>query len=64
MRQITKSKKQPDQKEEEQYKQLIKNLPVGLFETDANGQFLFVNKKWSEITGFSGEEALDLSFVD
>ena len=64
MGQITKSKKQFDQKEEEQYKQLIKNSPVGLFETDADGKFLFVNKKWCEITGFSEEEALNLSFVD
>jgi PAS domain S-box-containing protein len=33
--------------------------PVGIFRTDAEGNTTYVNPKWTEITGISGEEALN-----
>src|SRR5438552_1200123 len=32
-------------------------LPVGIFETDAAGGYLWVNRRWSEMTGLSLERA-------
>lgn len=64
MKQISSGQKQSHKESEERNKQLIKNSPIGLFETDANGKFLFVNKRWSEISGFSEEKALNLSLMD
>lgn len=43
---------------ESRYKTLTKISPVGIFLTDADGKTIFVNPKWSEITGLELEEAL------
>ncbi len=44
-------------KSEEKYQTLAKIAPVGIFYTDEQGKCLYVNEKWSEITGISSEEA-------
>ena len=36
---------------------LIDYLAVGLFYTDAKGKCLYVNKKWTDITGVTLEQA-------
>ena len=43
---------------ESRYKTLTKISPVGIFLTDPEGKTIFVNPKWSEITGLELEEAL------
>lgn len=40
------------------YETLVEISPVGLFFTDAQGNCLYVNRRWSEISGLSAEEAL------
>ncbi|WP_198262888.1 PAS domain S-box protein [sulfur-oxidizing endosymbiont of Gigantopelta aegis] len=39
------------------YRTLTTVAPVGIFYTDTQGNCLFVNKKWSEISGMSAKEA-------
>ena len=40
------------------YETLARNLPVGLFHTDAQGHFIFVNERWSQMAGLRADEAL------
>jgi len=42
---------------EQRYQTLAEVSPVGIFHTDAKGDCLYVNKRWSEITGLPSEEA-------
>ena len=44
---------------EERFSVLTELAPVGIFETDAEGRYVYVNQKWCEITGFTAKEALD-----
>lgn len=43
---------------EERYRKLADFAPVGIFETDAQGDCTFVNRKWCQIAGLSSEQAL------
>jgi len=38
-------------------------LPVGVFYTDHEGNFLFVNEQWCNVTGFTAEESLGNGWV-
>ncbi len=40
------------------YQTLAVVAPVGIFHTDKQGRCLYINEKWSEITGLSAEEAM------
>ncbi|MEX0834025.1 MAG: PAS domain-containing protein [Actinomycetota bacterium] len=40
------------------FRTLSLEAPVGIFETDADGQCIFTNKKWNELSGISTEDAL------
>lgn len=42
---------------EARFRFLATSAPVGIFETDAAGECLFVNERWSKITGLMFEEA-------
>ncbi|AFY56504.1 PAS domain S-box [Rivularia sp. PCC 7116] len=42
---------------EERFRVLVTHAPVGIFQTNAKGECLFVNPRWSEITGLSEQEA-------
>jgi PAS domain S-box-containing protein len=44
-------------------KQPFDLLPVGIFQLDPQGNCIYVNPKWSQITGISAEEALDLGWL-
>ncbi len=44
-------------KSEKRYQTLTKIAPVGIYYTDKQGSCLYVNKKWSEITGIPPEGA-------
>lgn len=43
---------------EKQYRNLVNNLREVVFEADAEGKFVFLNKSWELLTGFSLEESL------
>jgi PAS domain S-box-containing protein len=43
---------------EKKYQTLAEISPVGIFQTDAQGTTTYVNPRWSQISGLSGEEAL------
>lgn len=45
-------------KSEERFRLLTTRLPMGVFQTTVDGKLTFVNKRWSEMTGLSEEEAL------
>ncbi len=38
---------------EQRYQTLADHSPTGIFHTDADGRILYVNRKWSEITGLA-----------
>lgn len=42
----------------EQLKQLIDVAPVGIFRTDAEGRIVYVNSRWTDITGVASTSAL------
>jgi PAS domain S-box-containing protein len=43
---------------EHRYATLARTSPVGIFRTDMAGNCLYVNQRWSEITGISHQQAL------
>ena len=43
-------------KSEISYRSLVRVSPVGIFHTDAEGKCLYVNERWSEITGLTAAE--------
>jgi rsbT co-antagonist protein RsbR len=43
---------------EERFRTLATYLPVGVFQTDAKGDCIYVNDRWQEITGLTETEAL------
>jgi PAS domain S-box-containing protein len=50
-------------KSEKQYHTLAEASPIGIFYTDAAGEYLYVNDRWIEITGYSREEALKMNLA-
>ena len=48
----------------EQYLTVVNNISEVIFQTDAAGQWTFLNPAWRDITGFSAEESLGKNFVD
>jgi PAS domain S-box-containing protein len=46
------------QQSETRFRTLAMHAPVGIFHTDERGEGLFVNERWSEITGLAPEEAM------
>lgn len=46
------------------YQTLIRMAPVGIFLTDSSGYTIYVNPRWSEITGISVEEALGYGWME
>ncbi|WP_161539584.1 PAS domain S-box protein [Paramagnetospirillum kuznetsovii] len=49
---------------ERHYRELVSLTPVGVFETDAAGHCIFVNDRWSKISGISAERALGDGWAD
>lgn len=45
------------QASERRFRELAEHAPVGIFLTDVNGAYLFVNEPWQEMTGLNQEEA-------
>ena len=42
---------------EQKFRTLVQSAPVAIFETNVDGECLFINKRWSEVTGMTVEEA-------
>jgi PAS domain S-box-containing protein len=42
------------QSNEELFRTLAQNAPVGIYKLNAHGRFAFVNRKWNELTGVQG----------
>jgi len=42
---------------EERFRVLAEVAPVGIFSTDSSGRFLFVNRRWCELSGVPASEA-------
>ena len=45
-------------KNKERYETLLRLSPVGIFRASADGKYIFVNKRWREITGLPQDEAM------
>ena len=43
---------------ERRYANLVNTVPVGIFHTDAQGRYTYVNERWCQITGLQPENAL------
>lgn len=50
-------------KSEKQYHTLAEASPIGIFYTDAEGEYRYVNDRWMEITGYSRYDALSLNLA-
>nr|MBA3900723.1 PAS domain-containing protein [Bacteroidota bacterium] len=64
MKQAFKEKTHSFQVKRENYKRLSDDAPVALFECDDEGNFTYINKKLSELSGFSKQKALSLNLLD
>ncbi|UBM62940.1 PAS domain S-box protein [Candidatus Sulfidibacterium hydrothermale] len=52
-------------RESQELFQTLANIsPTGIFRTNAKGKTTYVNPKWSEITGYSIEKALNQGWID
>jgi PAS domain S-box-containing protein len=49
---------------EERFRTLSQHAPVGIFETDAQGYCLFVNDRWTALTGMSPGRTLARGWMD
>lgn len=49
---------------EHRLRSLMQVAPLGIFRADAQGRCTYVNEYWSVISGFSGEAALGLGWLD
>ncbi|MEE8392232.1 MAG: PAS domain S-box protein [Anaerolineae bacterium] len=50
-------------KSEERFQTLAKVSPVGIFRTDAKGDYVYVNERWCKIAGLTPEEACGEGWV-
>ncbi len=49
---------------EKKYRLVVNNLKEVIFQTNTEGQLIFLNSAWQEITGFSIKESLGKNFLD
>lgn len=49
---------------EKSYRQVVENIAEVIFQTDPDGLWVFLNKSWEEITGFSVKESIGQSFTN
>ncbi len=64
-RDITEARRQEQalRESEERFRTLSTSSPVGVFQTDAEGQCLYTNPRWCEITGLGPEESLGVGWI-
>lgn len=51
-------------RDEEKYELVLNNLKQVIFQIDAVGFFIYLNRPWAEITGFSLSESMGNQFLD
>lgn len=51
------------QESERRYQALAHGSPVGMFKTDAHGDYVYVNERWCEITGLTANQAFGQGWV-
>ncbi|MEI6276842.1 MAG: PAS domain S-box protein [Prolixibacteraceae bacterium] len=49
---------------EKSYRMVIENVHEVIFQTNADGLWVFLNKSWEEVTGFSVSESLGVLFLN
>jgi len=49
---------------EKSYRTVVENVNEVIFQTDADGLWLFLNKSWESVTGFSIDESIGQSFTN
>ena len=49
---------------QEKYQSVIDNVKEVIFQTDTHGHWTFLNRAWTEITGFSVAESIGTSFLN
>jgi PAS domain S-box-containing protein len=49
---------------EQLFRTLSAAAPIGIFHADAQGQYLYVNERWTEMTGQSANDALGLGWLE
>jgi PAS domain S-box-containing protein len=49
---------------EELFRVLVTSAPVGIFQTNAQGDCLYVNQKWQEMTGLTTQQALGQGWIE
>ena len=52
------------ERSESKYRSLVDNLKEVVFQTDAQGNWLFLNRAWEEVSGFSIEESIGELFLN
>ena len=45
------------------FRTLAENAPVGIFQTDANGKCIYVNKRWCKLTGQTEEQSMQSGWM-
>ena len=51
------------QESEQQYRSVVNSVKEALFQTDAAGNWTFLNPAWTEVLGFSIEESLEQNYL-
>lgn len=49
---------------EARFRTLAESAPVGIFQTDIEGSFVYVNERWRQITGIDPGAALEKGWID
>jgi len=49
---------------EELFRMLSSAAPIGIFRADREGRWVYVNQRWSEMTGRAGESALGFGWLE
>jgi two-component system sensor histidine kinase/response regulator len=49
---------------EEKFRQLCAAAPIGIYQTDSAGHCLYVNQRWTEISGLSAEKSLGDGWIE
>ena len=49
---------------EQSYRTVVENVNEVIFQTDVTGLWLFLNKSWEEVTGFTVDESLGQLFLN
>ena len=52
------------QRSEAQFRVLVTQAPVGIFQTNCQGDCIYVNPRWSEITGLDEAEAMGQGWIE